>query len=65
MQEGTESIGEFVESRSEATELFEATEESLDEISLEQVATAFSTAQWRSDKEPQTKVWLGNLAESL
>ena len=65
MQEGIESIGEFVVSRGEATELFETTEESLDEISLEQVATSFSTAQWRSDKEPQSKVWLGNLAESL
>ena len=65
MQEGIESIGEFVVSRGEATELFEMNEKSLDEISLDPVATAFSTAQWRSNKEPQTKVWLGNLAESL
>ena len=65
MQEGIESIGEFVVSRGEATELIEMNEKSLDEISLDPVATAFSTAQWRSNKEPQTKVWLGNLAESL
>ncbi len=33
MQEGVESIGEFVISRGEAAELFETIEESLDEIS--------------------------------
>ena len=33
MQEGIESIGKFVVSRGEAAELFEAVEESLDEIS--------------------------------
>jgi len=33
MQEGVESIGEFVVSRGEAAELFETIEESLDEIS--------------------------------
>lgn len=32
MQEGVESIGEFVVSRGEAAELFEAIEESLDEV---------------------------------
>ena len=32
MQEGIEAIGEFVVSRSEAAELFEAIEESLDEV---------------------------------
>jgi len=33
MQEGVESIGEFVVSRGDATKLLEAIEESLDEIS--------------------------------